>query len=257
MTSYALEYHLVADQSPQEELHLPSRIDDDDETVISYSPIPFKPKLKSVFQPPVLPLAPLPTPVSPLHQACCRQDVTYIELARLLRQYSMSVEQPAVVETMQKRYIPSKQHMVTMRRAAPFQYPLNLAIHAGVNVRCLRMLIQAAPSVLLKPDGPLRETPLHLLLRRRPLAVKLVNILLLAEPRSAALLDRLRNTPLHTAVRSAAHPTIVRRLLILSPESLLQANFHGKTPLQLAQQTSQCSEAVSELLLEQLGDESR
>jgi hypothetical protein len=79
--------------------------------------------------------------------------------------------------------------------------------------------------------------------------------LLLDCPSAAYARDLHDNTPAHVAAREGAHVDMVRHIAILNPESLRQRNFHGLTPLELAQQrTSLGTDAVATFLMQKQSD---
>lgn len=137
----------------------------------------------------------------------------------------------------------------------PYTYPLNLAIRYKVCNQVLDMLVDAAPQVLTRVDGSLRETPLAVVLKYQPKNVTLFDKLLLDCPSAAMVKDRYDNTITHIGARQGVDVEMVRHMVILHPESLAQRNFHGLTPCELAQQrTSLGTDAVATFLLEKQHD---
>lgn len=60
--------------------------------------------------------------------------------------------------------------------------------------------------------------------------------------------DRRQNLPLHVAVQYGAPLEVIRQLVCLYPEAIQRENFHGETPLRIAQRNNKCPENVLNFL---------
>jgi len=179
---------------------------------------------------------PSPEQISPLHLACLRSDLTVQELDQLLRRYPTDATKSVTLYSNRKVWNASTQTMETRLLKEKYTVPLHLAIHHCVSHDVIEMLMTAAPSVLMALDGPLRETPLSVLLKKQPDS-NLVAALLLQNPKCARVKDRHDNTALHVACSHyGVSKEVLKQLLCMDPRGLLRRNFHGKTPLQLLQE---------------------
>jgi hypothetical protein len=187
-------------------------------------------------------------PASLLHLACTRPNVSAHEIDLLLRRDAKAANKPCFSMTTSKKISnPLTLKTETQIIKERFTLPLNLAIKNNATPDVLKMLINAAPSVLLMQDGPQRETPLCAYLRLTPSPdVSVVDAMLLKKPRCAFATDRHHNTALHVACNRGVSIDILRHLHILDPKAWQRRNFHDKTPYQLVQQrTVSCSDEVS------------
>jgi len=143
-----------------------------------------------------------------------------------------------------------------------YSYPINIALNNQASVEVVAMLASAAPEVLTEQDGFHQVCPLSLALTTMMGNAKeskssksssnnfmaVIDVLLTANPRAVCLPDRRHNLPLHIAIQHGAPMEIVRQLYCLYPEAGRMQNFHGETPLLIAQRTSKCPEAVLDFL---------
>lgn len=187
-------------------------------------------------------------PAPLLHLACVRPDVSAHEIDLLLRRDAKAATKACFsMATSKKVANPLTLKTETQIIKERFTLPLNLAIKTNATPDVLKMLINAAPSVLLLQDGPQRETPLCAYLRLTPSPdVSVVDAMLLKCPKCAFATDRHSNTALHVACNRGVSLDILRHLHILDPKAWQRRNFHDKTPYQLVQQrTVSCSDEVS------------
>ena len=179
-----------------------------------------------------------------LHRACCDPNVTVDDIAQLLLQDPTALGREVSLSTIRTVYNPICNKYETRSIPEAYKYPLNLAIEHGASFDVLEMLVTADPSILLKKDGLQGENSLLILLKRPHTCCKTVDMLLLQDPRCAKAPDRHMNTPLHVACCWGASLEIVRHLCIIHRASLASRNFHGRTPLQVAQaNTYSCSQS--------------
>jgi len=134
-----------------------------------------------------------------------------------------------------------------------YKLPLNVEIQKRANTAILLKHVVTQPDALLQPDGA-KEYPLHILLKHKPDDSETVDAMLSVRPAVASLVDGCGNTPLHTAISfatcSGQSLVNVRHVCSLYPQALKERNFHGVTPLQLAQRRSSCPEAIANFLWE-------
>ena len=129
-----------------------------------------------------------------------------------------------------------------------YQYPLNLAIAYRCSSDVLERLVTAAPQVLSILDG--KSQSLHILMRHKPQDTVSLDMMLLKNAEITCWKDTKENSALHIAVSHGAGLESVRYLAVTNPEPLSQRNFHGETPLDLAQRHYNiCSEEVVNYLL--------
>jgi hypothetical protein len=196
-----------------------------------------------------------PQPSDALHLACCRPRVTPAEIERLLRNDPAAVTRSVALTSYKSVYSPILKQKIKKLVKEAYTYPLNLAIQHGACNQVLEMLADAAPQVLTTFDGSLREAPIFVFLKYHPHNCVLFDKLLLDCPSVAYMKDRHDNTITHVGARQGVSLEMIRHMVILNPESLRQRNFHGRTPLELAQQrTSLGTDAVATYLLEKVHD---
>ena len=157
-----------------------------------------------------------------------------------------------------KLKVESPKQNVFSFRSSPFKkvvykLPLNVEIHKRASTEILLNHVVTQPDALSQPDGA-GEYPLHILLKHKPDDSETVDAMLSVRPAVASLVDGYGNTPLHTAISfatcSGQSLVNVRHVCSLYPQALKERNFHGVTPLQLAQRRSSCPEAIANFLWE-------
>ena len=195
------------------------------------------PNLRVILPAKSLPLSIVKGRESTLHRACQQSTISVQEIELLLRQDPTAASQSMTLMRNKQVVEPASLVVETKCMYEPYTYPLHIAIHNRVNADVIKCLIRAAPSVLSIQDGPLRETPLFLLLKYSP-DIELVDIMLLENPKSVLLKDRRDNTVLHIACQRGVSTAVLRHLCILYPKALNCTNFNGKTPLEIAQSQS-------------------
>ncbi|CAB9514599.1 expressed unknown protein [Seminavis robusta] len=158
----------------------------------------------------------------------------------------------------------------------PYSLPINILLHHSACAEAVRVVARAAPKALLMKDGRDQDCSLNIALRlggcRRKrtqdapdeddnvMATTLgtsVNTsapeeLLAANPQTAQTPDRRRNLPLHVAAYVGASFTVINKLYYAYPEALLETNFHGETPLDIAIRNGKCSDISTNFLQEKM-----
>ena len=193
------------------------------------------------------------TSPSALHEACRRSDVTVQEINQLLRQDPKAAQRPITLMRQRPTFNPFTKAIQNLQIPETYRYPLNLAIQYKCSAAILEALVIAAPSVLKLRDGHQqhqRLTPLHVLFRHQPTDyAATADMMLLKQPPLAEAVDAKLNTPLHQAVECGINLRTVRHLVLLNPNALLKRNFHGRTPLDLAQHRDLvCNDPVADFL---------
>lgn len=192
------------------------------------------------------------TNAAALHEACRRPNVTVQEISQLLQQDPDAAQRQCILHRQKRAFDPVTKAFQDVCVPEKYRYPLNLAIQYKCSTPVLEALVDAAPSVLSRRDGNQKQqhTPLHVLFRHQPADYSAAaDMMLLKHPPLADIVDFKLNTPLHQAVESGTDLQTVRHLVLLSPNALLKRNFHGRTPLDLAQRHgAMCSDAVADYL---------
>lgn len=128
-----------------------------------------------------------------------------------------------------------------------YGYPVNIVLTHGGSMEVIKMLIDAAPDVLVKKDGNDGSGSLGIALMHKA-DMNLVNMLVQANPDCAKVPDRRGNYPLHVAVSHGVPSQIVKRLHAMYPKALQMRNFHSQTPLDIAQRSTRCPEEIMNYL---------
>lgn len=197
------------------------------------------------------PLPPLPIADALLHKACCNPKVSPNDIERLLRIDPTAASRSIVLKSLKRAYNPILRTVTKRVLQETYSFPLNLAIQYRASARVIEMLVDAAPHVLHCTDGSLQETPLAIFLKHHPHNVSTFDKMLLDAPHAASVKDRHHNTLAHIGARQGIAVEMMSHICILYPESLKERNFHGKTPIELAQQhTSSRNEAIASFLWE-------
>ena len=206
----------------------------------------------SVLERPETHFQPLASGFDALHRACCNPKVSCSEIEILIRRDPFAASRSAVLRSVKAVYSPILQRSTNKVVKEPYTYPLNLAIVNKASSQVIELLIDAAPEILATKDGSLQETPLALFLKYHPHDVSTFDKMLLDCPYSSGIKDRQDNTLAHIGARQGVAVEMMRHITILYPDSLTARNFHGLTPIELAQQrTSTSSEAIAQFLWEQ------
>lgn len=133
------------------------------------------------------------------------------------------------------------------RKKLQHDYPINIALHHNASLPVIQLLTEAGPDVLMERDGPQESTALSCaLVNKRELDV--VSLLVEANPDQVRVCDRHSNYPLHTACIHGSCLGIVKLLACAYPSVLRKRNFHGQTPLDIAQWNALCSDDVIDYL---------
>ena len=171
---------------------------------------------------------------------------------RLLRVDPGALGRPGQVFVRRKVWAPPLAPSPPVSRVtSSFRYPLFLALQRRDTPRpLLQLLIQhsAQRGLLSLRDGLHDETPLLLLLRKRPHDALLLNEVLAADPRSAIISDSHSNTVVHAACAWGAPHSSVLYLVSVYPGALEVRNRNGETPWDVAVSRTTTSEEVLRLL---------
>jgi ankyrin repeat protein len=126
-------------------------------------------------------------------------------------------------------------------------YPITIALHHDASLSVLQLLVDAAPDVLVQVDGDEQGSALSTaLMQKRDLSI--ISLLLEANPDQVRVHDRYRNYPLHASCIYGACLKVVQLVASAYPSALRKKNFHGMTPLDIAQRNAFCSDDVIDYL---------
>jgi hypothetical protein len=185
----------------------------------------------------------------PLHQACvdAKQNGKLIET--VVRKQPLLASVPAKAITSKSIYDFQTSRLERKSVTSTYRYPLNIAIQHDADVTTIEALLRAAPFVVTTPDGGVaRECSLHVLLRHKTHDLQSIDLCLLQTPNAVSCIDRHANTPLHTACAKHASIDVIRHLTVMYPEALGLRNFHGYTPLEIAQRSQHTTDEVLDYL---------
>jgi hypothetical protein len=133
------------------------------------------------------------------------------------------------------------------RRKHAYDYPINIALHHNASNAVIQLLADAAPDILVERDGPESCCTLSsALCHKRTLHV--ISLLLEANPDQVRVPDRYKNFPLHCACAHGASLSVVKLVASAYPNAIRKKNFHGQTPLDIAQHRACCSDDVIDYL---------
>lgn len=174
----------------------------------------------------------MPEPISTshkdaLHEECCVSDPSLERIESILQDHVMDASRRMLLR-----------HSCTSNEAdekpqlccESYSFPLNLAIHHQAQPQVLSRLLRAAPQILALPDGPCRETSLHVLLRSLPQCTEVVLEMLVCQPSLASERDMRGNYPLHLACEYGASIHTLQYLCIVFPSARDAKNADDKTP---------------------------
>lgn len=128
-----------------------------------------------------------------------------------------------------------------------YSLPINIALKSNASLDVLKVLCEAGPAVLAEQDGPESCNSLSTALYLEK-SIDVMQLLIKANPDSAKTLDRHSNLPLHVACFKGSSLQVVHLLVTNHPLSVKQKNFNGLTPLEIAQRTQKCEDAVIDYL---------
>jgi Ankyrin repeats (many copies) len=156
----------------------------------------------------------------------------------------------------------------------PYSLPINILLHHDACLEAIQVVARAAPKALIMKDGRDENCSLIIALRMcggRSLlvarneedpsegassvsasATSLAEELLAINPEAAQMADKRRNFPLHVAAYVGASFSAINKLYYAYPEALLETNFHGESPLDIAIRNGKCSELSTNFLQEKM-----
>jgi len=102
---------------------------------------------------------------SRLHRLCCNpgDPGAAAFIGAILREHPHAAAESLTVTRMAAAYSPTKRCHEKKIVKEQYSLPLHLAIHHKAGPEILSLLIDAAPSVLLREDGPRKQTPVEVL----------------------------------------------------------------------------------------------
>lgn len=204
-------------------------------------------------KPPSNPTAPAPesAPSIVLHRACqlFPKSKEVIEIA-------VSTESAAVSSSIQIDVEnSSRDQNKTINRRERYSYAINIAIFHKSIEAVVELLANAAPNVLVLPDGRDGHTTLGIILQGSGFSscLSFIDVVLQTNPACAySAVDRRQNYPLHIACSMGAPLQVIQRLHRAYPGSTSTRNIAGETPLMIAQRFCACPEEVLEYLQSQM-----
>ena len=247
----------------------------DDDIFADLQPIPLKRKEPSKTVKTVTP-TPITTPSAPvsvvaatateaphpapslLHQACYLYPTTLAVVSSALGVEKTNVRRrvttPASPPTDPSSNPKKRQKMQKMQES--FSLPLHIAIDRNGSMEVLRALAEIGPDVVAMTDGPDACNAISAFLCKKSQDLEIIQMLVKVNPEAVNGLDRYANTCLHVACAQGASLEIVEFLYAtLSHGAIMsQPNFHGQSPLDVAQQISVCPLEVIDFLQEVVSD---
>ena len=169
-------------------------------------------------------------PKDSLHEECCASDPSLERIERILQGHDVHASRRMLLHHARTNKDANDKPLLLCE---PYTFPLNLAIHHQAQPKILSLLVHAAPQVLALPDGPCRETSLHILLRSLPQCTEVVLEMLVCQPSLASACDDRGNYPLHIACQNGASVHTIQYLCIAFPNARDAKNADGKTPKDL------------------------
>jgi hypothetical protein len=180
-------------------------------------------------------------PKSLVHQACELYPQSETIVASALR---VDGEGARRRRSVCASYYKNKSHK---RSRHLHEYPITIALHHDASLSVLQLLVDAAPDVLVQVDGDEQGSALSTaLMQKRDLSI--ISLLLEANPDQVRVHDRYRNYPLHASCIYGACLKVVQLVASAYPSALRKKNFHGMTPLDIAQRNAFCSDDVIDYL---------
>jgi Ankyrin repeats (many copies) len=158
----------------------------------------------------------------------------------------------------------------------PYSLPINILLHHEACLEAIQLVARAAPKALVMKDGRDENCSLIIALRMHggrsllarnngdeedpatgassvsATAASLVEELLAINPEAAQMADKRRNFPLHVAAYVGASFSAINKLYYAYPEALLEVNFSGETPLDIAIRNGKCSDLSTNFLQEKM-----
>jgi len=177
-----------------------------------------------------------------LHQACRLFPNSDTVVATALRVDADAVRRSMVINGDQEEGSSKKTNSTT------YGYPINLALTHGANAKILKLLVQAGPDVLAFKDGENCAASMGTALSLNTCDMSVVDLLLSANQQCARIADRRGNYPLHVSVSYGRSIDIVKRLYAVYPEAQGMRNLYSQTPLDIAIQSTRCSDDVTDFL---------
>ena len=194
----------------------------------------------------------LATPApSLLHQACYLYPTTFavvnsalgIDKTNLRRRIATSASTTAKAAT-------AHNSNKRQRRPESFSLPLHIAVDQGGSLEVLRTLAELAPDVIVMTDGPESCNAIAAHLSKKHHNLGIISMLIQTNPEALRGIDRYKNTCLHVACSKGAPLEIVELIYSHYENALKMKNFHGQSPLDVAQRTSICPLNVIDFIQE-------
>ena len=141
----------------------------------------------------------------------------------------------------------------------PYSLPINILLNHQASLESLLVLAKAAPKALTLKDGRDEGCSVIIALRLHGNTVQkgdhgksIPEALLGVNQEAAQVHDKRRNFPLHVATYVGASFSMINSLYWAFPEALLEKNFYGETPLDIAIRNGKCEDRVTNFLHEKI-----
>ena len=141
----------------------------------------------------------------------------------------------------------------------PYSLPINILLNHKASLESLLTMARAAPGALILQDGRDDGCSVIIALRlygkhieKKDNGKSIPEALLEVNAEAAQVHDKRRNFPLHVASYVGASFEMINNLYWAYPEALLEKNFHGETPLDIAIRNGRCEDQVTNFLQEKI-----
>jgi len=148
-----------------------------------------------------------------------------------------------------RRFPRTRANFLKRRKQVEFDFPFNIALQHNAPLPVLQLLAGAGSEILVEGDGPEWCCALSCALYKRR-GMDIVSMLVEVHPDQVRVRDRHLNYPLHVACLSGSPLPIIKLLTSSYRRALRKTNFHGQTPLDIAQRSTLCRDEVVDYLQE-------
>lgn len=179
-----------------------------------------------------------PCPPTLVHRACVKFSQSESVIARAVLQDPEGVS---------RRLPRTRSDFLSRRMLHEYDYPINIALEHKASLPVLKMLAKSAPEILTNGDGHEWGSSLSCALYMKQ-GIDVLSMLLKANRAQVRVRDHHMNYPLHVACLVGSPLPIIKLLASRYRCALRKKNFHGLTPLDIAQQNPCCNDEVVDYL---------
>ena len=192
---------------------------------------------------------------APSHSSLLHQSCRLFPQCASVIQSSVEMEPQKASERAQKA--PTGSAYLVGDGREPYSLPINILLHHDASLEALKVMAQAAPEALALKDGRDDACSVIVALRLGGNTTtkdgrSIPEELLAANQEAAQVHDKRGNFPLHVATYVGASFTMISNLYWAFPEALLEMNFYGETPLDIAIRNGKCEDRVTNFLHEKM-----